>query len=57
MRDLIDDINRKLSELSENGYVTPGEILEALKPIRTGYNSIPNDFDWPKKPENWIDTI
>ena len=57
MRDLIVEINCKLSELSEKGYVTPGEILEALKPIKTGYDPIPNDFDWPKMPENWIDTI
>lgn len=57
MRNLIDKINRTLSELSKKGYVTPEEILEATKPIRTGYDPSPNDFDWPKMPENWIDTI
>lgn len=57
MRDLINEINRTLSELSKKGYVTPGEILEATKPIRTGYDPIPDDYDWPKMPENWIDTI
>ena len=57
MRDLIDEINCTLSELSEKGYVTPGEILEATKSIRTGYDQIPDDYDWPKMPENWIDTI
>lgn len=58
MSTLLDDANRKLLELVEKGYVTPGEILETMtKPIRTGYNSIPDDYDWPKMPENWIDTI
>ena len=56
-RPLLDGINKKLSEYSEKGYVTPGEILEAMAPVTTGYNSVPEDYDWPKKPENWLETI
>lgn len=53
MSTVLDDAIRKVSELVEKGYVTPGEILEAMtKPLRTGYNSVPDDYDWPKMPEN-----
>lgn len=54
---LLDGVNKKLSEYSEKGYVTPGEILEATEPITTGYSWVPDDYDWPKKPENWLETI
>ena len=57
MENLVDDIIRTLSELAEKGYVTPGDILEATNPILAGFEPIPEDYDWPKMPENWIDTI
>lgn len=58
MNTLLDDAIRRVSELVEKGYITPEEILEVMtKPLRTGYNPIQDDYDWPKMPENWTDTI
>lgn len=44
-RNVLEEANKKLSKLSEKGYVTPGEILEATKPIRTGYDAADNYWD------------
>ena len=54
---ILDSVNERLRELSEKGYVTPGEILEATEPIRTGYDWVPENYEWPKMPENWLDEV
>ena len=48
-REILADLKKKADKLVAEGYTTPGEILEVLKPIRTGYDPTPDDFDFTAK--------
>lgn len=56
VHELLSDILDRAYEVMEQG-LTVEQTLDEMEPIRTGYSWVPEDYDWPKKPENWLETI
>lgn len=55
-RAILEEVNRHLLELGKKDNMTPAEILEVTKEALTGYANVPEDYEWPKVPDDWLNS-